>query len=111
MKIRVQQGLYSAIAGLILAMGATLPSHAQKPQTSPPPPKGQIPLPPADLRFFSPEANPAQTEEEKELELEQQLNYPGDPNGINVQEIPAPLQIYQDNVPTSPESQIQIKSP
>ena len=111
MKIRVKQGLFSAIAFFILGMGATLPSHAQKPQTSPPPPNSQIPLPPADLRIFAPEANPAQSEEEKELELEQQLNNQGDPNGVKVQEIPAPLQIYQDNVPTSPESEIQIKNP
>lgn len=110
MKIIVKFGLLSAIAFLSLGLGSLQPSVAQNSPNSSPG-NGQLPLPPQDQRIFAPEANPNQSEEQKELELEQQLNDRGNPDGVNVQETPAPLQIYQDNVPTTPESEIQIKNP
>lgn len=100
----------SAIAFSLWAVSLLQLSLAQNGQT--PPPSGQqLPLPSQDQRIFAPEINPPENEEQKELELEQQLNERGNPDGVRVEETPAPLQMDQDNVPTSPESEIQIQNP
>jgi hypothetical protein len=109
MKTIVKLCLLPAIAFLSVGLSSLQPSSAQNSQTQPPAVYEN--LPPPDQRIFSPEDNPSQSEEQKELELEQQINDQGNPDGMKVQETPAPVQIYQDNVPTTPESEIQLKNP
>ena len=91
-----------------IAMGVlTPPILAQK--TIPVPQPIQIDLPAQDQQIFAPEDDPSQNEEEKEDQLDQQLNEQGSPNPTTFKETPAPLQQDQQHESTAPNEEIQIQ--